>query len=92
MTKAELAAFDEEIRRRAYSETVGLSEWLAARGVFVGKSGVHLYVARLRKSDEQKLIAPSINSATRAAILAFRAAFATLNAELLKLENIEVNE
>jgi hypothetical protein len=44
-------ALDNEIRMRAYGDFVGLSRWLADRGVSVHKSVVGAYAQSLKKVD-----------------------------------------
>lgn len=46
------AALDAEIRRRAYGDCEGISDWLAELGMRVSKSVVGKYVLRLRKEDD----------------------------------------
>lgn len=46
------AALDAEIRRRAYSDCEGISDWLAELGMRVSKSVAHKYMLRLRKEDD----------------------------------------
>lgn len=51
MLPADRAALDEEVRRRCYSDAVGLATWLQARGVELKKSAVAAYAQKLKKRD-----------------------------------------
>ncbi len=46
------AELDAEIRRRAYSDCEGISDFLAELGMRVSKSVAHKYMLKLRKEDD----------------------------------------
>lgn len=70
---------DNEIRRRAYSDCVGLCSWLGARGVLIHKSSLGVYIKALKTADSQAAVTDPLLDASNAAA----AALASLQADPL---------